>query len=43
VEQRQSQPVSTRVIDHVPTQIFVMRDLLGAVRLIARAIVPSRR
>ncbi len=43
VEQRQSQPVSTPVIDHVPTQIFVARDRLGAVRPIARVIVSSRR
>jgi len=43
VEQRQSQPVSTAAIDHVPTQIFVARDVLAAVRPIARAIVSSRR
>jgi hypothetical protein len=43
VKQRQSQPVSTPAIDHVPTQIFVARDVLGAVRPIAIAIVSSRR
>ena len=31
MEQRQSQPVPTPVIDHVTTQIFIARDLLGAV------------
>jgi len=43
VEQRQSQPVSTTAIDHVPTQIFVACDVLGAVRPIAMAIVSRRR
>ena len=42
MEQRQSQPVSTPVIGHMPTQIFVARDLLWAVQPIAMTIVPSR-
>ncbi len=43
MEQRQTQPVPTPVTYHVTTQIFIARDLLGAVPTIVRAIVPGHR
>jgi hypothetical protein len=43
MEQRQSQPVPTPVTYHVTTQIFITRDLLGAVGPIDRAVVPGHR
>jgi hypothetical protein len=43
LEQRQSQTVPATVIDHVTTQIFVARDLLGAIGSIVRAVVPVYR
>jgi hypothetical protein len=43
MEQRQPQPVPTPVICHVPTQIFVARDLLEAVGPIDRVVMPGDR
>jgi len=43
MEQRQPQPVPTPMTDHLTTQIFIARDLLGAVRMIVRAIVTGHR
>ena len=40
---RQSQPVPTPVTYHVTTQIFITRDLLGAIGPIDRAVVPGHR
>jgi len=43
IPSRQSQPVPTPVTYHVTTQIFITRDLLGAIGPIDRAVVPGHR